>query len=90
MTAPTTEAPPEVTDQPASSFENPQQAAIFEFITEHIATLGWSPTVREICEHTGLRSTSTIHAHLRRLEELRLIVRGPRQGRAIRVGRAAA
>ncbi len=30
---------------------------------------GYTPTVRDICEATGLRSTSTVHAHLKVLEE---------------------
>lgn len=80
----------ESADQQDSAFENPQQAVIFEVIASHIAEFGWAPTVREICERTGLRSTSTVHHHLRRLEELGLIVRGSRQSRATSVGRAAA
>lgn len=66
------------------------QLEILNFIAEHIDLFGWAPTVREICERTGLRSTSTVHHHLRRLEELGLIVRGSRQSRATSVGRAAA
>jgi repressor LexA len=67
-----------------------QQAAILDFIAEHIDLFGWAPSVREIGGHVGLRSTSTVHHHLRRLEELGLIVRGSRQSRATSVGRAAA
>ena len=34
------------------------------------ATLqGKTPTIREICEATGLKSTSTVHGHLKSLEE---------------------
>ncbi len=33
------------------------------------AAEGIMPTVREICEATGMRSTSTVHAHLKVLEE---------------------
>ncbi len=33
------------------------------------ANEGISPTVREICAATGLKSTSTVHAHLRTLDE---------------------
>lgn len=41
---------------------------ILDYINES-ASKGITPTVREICEATGLKSTSTVHAHLRVLEE---------------------
>ena len=37
--------------------------AIINFIQEH----GYSPTVREIGEMVGLKSTSSVHAHLQRM-----------------------
>ena len=43
------------------------------------------PTVREICEETGLKSTSTVHAILKKLEELGLIERDPNNSRSIRI-----
>ena len=36
---------------------------------------GIPPTVREICNATGLKSTSTVHAHLKILEEMGYISR---------------
>ena len=39
------------------------------------ATNGVPPTVREICAATGLKSTSTVHAHLKTLENLGYISR---------------
>ena len=36
---------------------------------------GISPTVREICAATGLKSTSTVHAHLKTLEEQGYIIK---------------
>lgn len=41
---------------------------ILDYLNEASAE-GFTPTVREICEATGLRSTSTVHAHLKVLEE---------------------
>lgn len=37
--------------------------AIIEYIDEH----GYPPTTREIGEMVGLKSTSSVHAHLQRL-----------------------
>ncbi len=47
---------------------------ILDYLNEAAAG-GIPPTVREICEATGLRSTSTVHAHLKVLEEMGYITR---------------
>ena len=46
---------------------------------------GIPPTVREICNATGLRSTSTVHAHLKTLEKLGYITREAGLNRSIRI-----
>lgn len=38
---------------------------IISYITEH----GYPPTIREICNMTGIKSTSTIHNHLNKMIE---------------------
>jgi len=43
------------------------------------------PTVREICTATGIKSTSTVHAVLKSLEDEGYISRDPRFSRAIRI-----
>ena len=43
------------------------------------------PSVREICDHTGLSSTSTVHHHLKALEEKGLIVREHGVNRCIQI-----
>ncbi len=43
------------------------------------------PTVREICEATGIRSTSTVHSALSNLEENGYIIRDPKSSRSIRL-----
>ncbi|MCM0648500.1 transcriptional repressor LexA [Clostridium swellfunianum] len=48
-----------------------------------ILAKGYPPSVREICEAVGLRSTSTVHGHLERLEKKGLIKRDPTKPRAI-------
>ena len=50
-----------------ASHENQQR--ILDFIKSEIEEKGYPPSVREICAAVGLRSTSTVHAHLNHLEE---------------------
>jgi len=42
---------------------------ILDFIRNYIRRNKISPSVREICEGMGIRSTSTVHRYLHRLEE---------------------
>src|SRR5207248_722554 len=44
---------------------------------------GYPPTVREIGEHVGLASPSTVHAHLANLERAGLLKRDPTKPRAL-------
>lgn len=65
-----------------------KQHEILVFIQKEVANRGYPPTVREICDATGLASTSTVHGHLSRLEEYGYIVRDPAKPRAIEVTEA--
>lgn len=60
------------------------QQKILDYIRE-CAQEGLSPSVREICKATGLKSTSTVHAHLNTLQERGLISREAKLNRTIRV-----
>ncbi|QBD84860.1 transcriptional repressor LexA [Clostridium tetani] len=62
-----------------------KQEAIYEFIKEQLREKGYPPSVREICNAVELRSTSTVHGHLKRLEEKGVIRRDPTKPRAIEV-----
>ncbi|MBZ4663482.1 MAG: lexA [Caloramator sp.] len=62
-----------------------KQQKILEFIKQEIATRGYPPSVREIGLAVGLRSTSTVHAHLEKLEKKGLIRRDPTKPRAIEI-----
>ncbi len=53
---------------------NEKQAKIYRCLRE-AAQSGIMPTVREICAETGIKSTSTVHAHLKALEEMGYIDR---------------
>jgi len=47
----------------------PRQQAILDFIKASVHQRGYPPSVRESGEGVGLRSSSTVHAHLSKLEE---------------------
>lgn len=59
------------------------QARILEYIEKTTRQKGYPPSVREICDATGLKSTSTVHGHLIRLEKKGLISRDSMKPRAI-------
>lgn len=42
---------------------------IYRFIVEYITENAYSPSVRDICRGVGIKSTSTIHNHLNRLQD---------------------
>lgn len=60
-----------------------REKSILEYIRQKIEESGYPPTVREICNAVGLRSTSTVHGYLGRLEKLGMIKRNPASSRAI-------
>lgn len=62
-----------------------RQAEILAYIRESIASRGFPPTLREIGERVGIRSTNGVHEHLVALEKAGAIVREPLASRAIRV-----
>jgi len=63
----------------------PRQETIFKFIKNAVSSQGYPPTVREIGEGIGLHSSSTVHAHLCKLEEKGYIRRDPTKPRAIEI-----
>ena len=58
------------------------QQKVYDYVKDRMEN-GFPPTVREICRATGLKSTSSVHAHLRALEEKGLISRDRGLNRAI-------
>lgn len=66
---------------------NNSQEKILKYLRETINE-GVPPSVREICAATGLRSTSTVHAHLKVLEEQGYITRDEGLNRSIRINGA--
>ena len=66
-----------------TAYDNQQR--ILNFIKAEIDLKGYPPSVREICAAVGLKSTSTVHAHLNHLEEQGLIRRDATKPRALEV-----
>jgi repressor LexA len=60
-----------------------RQQEIWNFLVEYVDRHGYPPTVREIGEHVGLASPSTVHAHLANLERAGLLRRDPTKPRAL-------
>lgn len=62
-----------------------KQQQILDYIKSIILSKGYPPTVREICEVVGLKSTSSVHAHLETLEKNGYIRRDPAKPRCIEI-----
>ena len=61
------------------------QMKILAYIKAEIEQKGYPPSVREICQAVGLKSTATVHGHLNALEEQGLIRRDATKPRAMEV-----
>lgn len=61
------------------------QDAVYNYIVQYISENAYSPSIRDICDGVGLKSTSTVHSHLRRLSEDGLIQFREGKRRTIRV-----
>jgi repressor LexA len=64
-----------------------RQRAILEVIHAHVDDHGYPPSVREIGDAVGLRSSSSVHAQLETLEEKGYLRRDPTKPRALELGR---
>ena len=45
-----------------------KQTEILEYIKSQILNKGYPPSVRDICEAVNLKSTSSVHAHLKKMD----------------------
>jgi len=59
--------------------------AVYEFICDYIKKNSYAPSVRDIGQGVGLRSTSTVYSHLKRLAEEGRIEMDSGKRRSIRV-----
>lgn len=60
------------------------QMQIYRYIVQCVKEQGYPPSVREIGDAVGLKSPSTVHFHLKNLEEEGYIEKGAGKGRALR------
>ena len=64
---------------------SPMRQRILDYVTAFTRQNGYPPTVREICEAVGLRSPSTVHSHLKILQEGGYLEKDDRKTRALSV-----
>lgn len=62
-----------------------KQIEILLYIKSEIQRQGYPPAVREICKGVNLKSTSTVHGHLEKLESKGYIRKDPTKPRAIEI-----
>jgi repressor LexA len=58
----------------------PVQRATLEYLKDYIADYGCAPSLKSIAKHIGVKSCSTAHFHLERLEQKGFISRDPEGG----------
>ena len=61
-----------------------RQKAVLDFISRSIERRGYPPTLREIGEHMGIRSTNGVNDHLKALEKKGYLEREDLKSRALR------
>lgn len=64
---------------------SPMRQRILDYVTAFTRENGYPPTVREICDAVGLRSPSTVHSHLKILQDGGYLEKGEHKTRAISV-----
>lgn len=61
----------------------PKQRELYDFLLRYTQERGYPPTVREIGDHLGLRSTSSVHNQLRKLQAAGILDMEPGRSRSI-------
>ncbi len=49
---------------------NSTRERVYNFLVDFITKNGYSPSIKEICSGTGLKSTSSVYCHLGILEKM--------------------
>ncbi len=63
----------------------PKEQLIFDYIKENIRKKGYSPSIRDICTALNIKSTSTVHICLDRLEKKGYIHKEDGKSRTVRI-----
>ena len=64
---------------------SPIEKKMYEYIKKTFSDNGYSPSVRDIQNELSIKSTSTVHLHLKRLEEAGYIYKEDGKSRTIRL-----
>lgn len=67
----------------------PREREILDYIKSTIKSDGYAPSVRDICNALGMKSTSTVHTYLARLEEKGAIQKDAGKSRSLRIDNGA-
>ena len=62
-----------------------KQKEIYNYLIAYSDSKGYPPSIREICTAVGLRSTGTVHDHLKKLEKKGLLRRDSTKPRALEI-----
>ncbi|MFW5877292.1 MAG: winged helix DNA-binding protein, partial [Myxococcota bacterium] len=62
-----------------------RQRAVLDYIQNSIVDRGYPPTLREIGNHLGIRSTNGVNDHLRALERKGYLTREDMKSRTLRL-----
>ena len=63
----------------------PKEQLVYDYIKENIKKNGYSPSIRDICGALGIKSTSTVHLCLDRLEKKGYIQKENGKSRTLRI-----
>lgn len=63
----------------------PKEKAIYEYIKDTLEKVGYAPSVRDICSALNIKSTSTVHIYLSKLEAKGLIQKENGKSRTLRI-----
>lgn len=64
---------------------NDKVQKVLDFVNKQVDENGYPPSVREICKAVGLKSTSTAHSYILKLEKMGLIKKDPSKPRALKL-----
>jgi repressor LexA len=70
---------------PTRAILTARQREILDYLQKHLKLHGYPPSVREIGQAVGLSSSSTVHVHLKQLENKGFVKRDPTKPRAIEI-----
>jgi repressor LexA len=84
MLRPAPSSPPSEGGRPVRPDLTDRQRQALDYITDCLTVRGYPPTLREIGEHMGIRSTNGVNDHLKALERKGYLVREELKSRALR------